>query len=90
MVEIIVEYKITNNGSRPQSFQVAVLPEVANDGTLLTADDGTTITSGIYASEVDNIEGLTINQDGALSLIQLIQHIIFPLEMYKRLISPMR
>ena len=38
---------------------------MANDGTLLTADDGTTITSGIYASEVDNIEGLTINQDGS-------------------------
>ena len=66
MVEIIVEYKITNNGVETTNhFRLRVLPEVANDGTLLTADDGTTITSGIYASEVDNIEGLTINQDGS-------------------------
>ena len=64
MVEIIVEYKITNNGSETTNhFRLRVLPEVVNDGTF-TADDGTTITSGIYATEIDNIEGLTINQDG--------------------------
>ena len=37
MVEIIVEYKITNNGVETTNhFRLRVLPEVADNGTIIT------------------------------------------------------
>ena len=59
MVEIIVEYKITNNGNETTNhFRLRVLPEVADNGTTVTGR------KGIYSTEVDNVAGLTINTDG--------------------------
>ena len=58
MVEIIVEYKITNNGDETTNhFRLSVLPE--------TSDNGTAVTKAIYATEVNDIDGLTINTDGS-------------------------
>ena len=62
MVEIIVEYKITNNGNETTNhFRLQVLPEVADDGTTVTAR------TAIYAKEVDTIAGLTINENGSFT-----------------------
>ena len=58
MVEIIVEYKITNNGDETTNhFRLSVLPE--------SSDNGTAVTKAIYATEVNDIDGLTINTDGS-------------------------
>ena len=49
MIEIIVEYKITNGGNETTNhFRLKVLPdEVASDGTTVTAR------TAVYAKEVD-------------------------------------
>ena len=62
MVEIIVEYKITNGGNETTNhFRLHVLPEVADNGTTVTAR------TAVYAKEVDTISGLTINGNGSFT-----------------------